>query len=482
MPLFPKHIDRQPVAAGRFYSAHAEMLETEIGNMASEVNKLIKVPLPKDIPLLALVSPHAGYVFSGKVSVSAFLQLKSIAPRKRVFLIGSSHHADFNGASIYNIGDYITPLGKLPVDIELANKLIEQNSIFEYVNAAHAHEHSIEVQLPFLQYFWKEGFEIIPIIMATQSKETCEKVADALLPYFNPDNLFVISTDLSHYPGYSDALKVDKATIDAVLTGMPDILILQIERNKDMFVPNLATSMCGWTSVLTLLYLMQKSGHTSIYPILYQNSGDAGLNGEKDRVVGYQSMAVYQEYAQPGFLLSDEDKSSLLQLARKSIRYYQDTGNRFVPDINDFSKALQTACGAFVSIYLDNELRGCIGRIIAKDNALAEVVSDVAVSAAFFDNRFKPLTHAELDSVNIEISVLTPLRKIESLEELELGRHGIYIKKGVYSGTFLPQVANKRDWTKEEFVSICARDKAGIGYNGWKEAEIYSYEAIVFKG
>ena len=140
---------------------------------------------------------------------------------------------------------------------------------------------------------------------------------------------------------------------------------------------------------------------------------------------------------------------------------------------------LKQKCGAFVSLYKQGRLRGCIGHF-GEDVPLHEIVAEVARAAAFEDPRFMPVTREELDDIDIEISVLTPMRRIQSLDEFQLHKHGIYIKKGYRSGTFLPQVADEVNWTKEEFVGHCAQDKAGIGWDGWKDAELYVYEAIVF--
>ena len=476
-----KHlIDRPPVASGRFYSAHAEKLEIEIANMITEADKLSKFEPGKDQELLALIAPHAGYVFSGIVAASAFLQLKNITPRKRVFLIGSSHHTDFNGASIYNIGHYLTPFGKVHVDLPLANEIINNSEIINFVQAAHAHEHSLEVLLPFIQYFWENNFELIPIIIATHSKDICKQIAKELQPYFTDDNLFVVSTDLSHYPEYKDALKVDKLTVKAALTGDTEILLEQIETNKKEFIPNLATSMCGWTSVLTLMYMAENISKTQFAPILYQNSGDAKVYGDTEKVVGYQSIALTKEKAGNTFYLAKDEKQQLLNIAKKSISTHQDDSSQYLPGNTTLSDNLKIPGGAFVSIYLDGELRGCIGRMHSKSTPLYQIVSEVAVSATFNDHRFKSLSNDELKKITIEISVLTPLQKIKNTEEIELGKHGIYIKKEYRTGTFLPQVANDTNWTIEEFLGNCSKNKAGLGWDGWKEAEVYTYEAIIF--
>ena len=140
---------------------------------------------------------------------------------------------------------------------------------------------------------------------------------------------------------------------------------------------------------------------------------------------------------------------------------------------------LKQKCGAFVSLHKQGRLRGCIGHF-GEDVPLYEIVAEMARAAAFEDPRFMPVTKDELDDIDIEISVLTPMRRIKSLDEFQLHKHGIYIKKGYRSGTFLPQVADEVNWSKEEFVGHCAQDKAGIGWDGWKDAELYVYEAIVF--
>jgi AmmeMemoRadiSam system protein A len=140
---------------------------------------------------------------------------------------------------------------------------------------------------------------------------------------------------------------------------------------------------------------------------------------------------------------------------------------------------LTKRAGAFVSLHKQGRLRGCIGHF-GEDTPLWEIVAEMARAAAFEDPRFPPLSRNELDDTDIEISVLTPMRRIQSLDEFQLHRHGIYIRKGYRSGTFLPQVADEVNWTKEEFVGHCSQDKAGLGWDGWRDAELYVYEAIVF--
>jgi MEMO1 family protein len=241
--------------------------------------------------------------------------------------------------------------------------------------------------------------------------------------------------------------------------------------------------MCGWTSALTLLYITNNNKNIQYSPILYQNSGETPIYGEKSRVVGYQSVIIVKKKATEtkslDIVFSKEEKDKLLLLARKSIVEYLSDGKQQIIDENQLPKVFMEKCGAFVSLYNNGNLRGCIGRM-QSDQALYKTVQEMAVASATNDNRFEPVTSDEIKNIDIEISVLSPLKKISSIDEIIPGKHGILIKKGFRSGTYLPQVALKTGWNAEELLSHCAYEKAGIGWDGWKDAEIFIYEAIVF--
>ena len=430
--------------------------------------------------LLALISPHAGYVFSGIVAASAFNILRNKKGIKRVFLIGSSHYAWYEGVSIYFKGFYSTPLGKVEIDTEIATELLELNAIFNFRLEAHAHEHSLEVQLPFLQYFLGSDFKIVPILIGGQSVEIPKKVANVLKPYLGGENLFVISSDLSHYPEYNNALKVDKYTVDAICTNKPEMFLEQLKENEHHNYENLSTSMCGWTSALTLLYMTNQLKGITFVPLLYQNSGEIPIYGDKSRVVGYQSIAVYRKNTsfEEEDTLADYDKNQLIKLARESISRKITGSDMGEPPFAGLAQRYKNPQGAFVSIYVDDELRGCIGRI-EPSLSLYHTIEQTAVSAATCDSRFSSIRPEELDKMKIEISILTPPRKVSSIDEIIPGKHGILIKKGACSGTFLPQVALRTGWNAEEMLEQCSERKAGLGKNGWKEADIYVYEAII---
>ena len=479
-------INRKPVVAGQFYPGKPDELNAELIRLfAGAVQK----KATNDV--LAIISPHAGYVFSGPVAASSFNQLDPRKDYNTIFVIGSSHRTMFDGASIYNKGHYETPLGIVKVDLETANLLINKNDVFKFKSDAHDYEHSLEVQLPFLQHVLETDFKIVPIVIATQSRNTVKKIAEALKPYFTRENLFIISTDFSHYPDYEDAVEVDKATADAIITGIPEELLSTLRKNEQKGIPNLATSLCGWTSVLTLMYITEGNSGIKYEPVEYRNSGDAKNYGDKSRVVGYYSIAVVAKNSNPvenksadqtgkdELILSVEDKQKLLEISRNTLEQYIRTGKIPVVREDELSDKIKTCCGAFVSLHVNGKLRGCIGNF-SQDIPLYKVVQEMTISSATRDYRFTPVEANDLNKIDIEISVLTPMKKIESIDEIILGKHGIYIRKGSRTGTFLPQVGTQTGWTLEDFLGHCARDKAGIGWDGWKDAELFTYEAIVF--
>lgn len=470
---------REAAVAGQFYPGSPSELKKELQNLFAK-----KVSYKPEENVLAVIAPHAGYIYSGSVAAESFEQIDRDRQFDNIFLIGSSHRLAFEGASIYTLGNYKTPLGEVPVNLELARDLCRKNSVFTTRTDAQINEHCLEVQLPFLQYWLNKPFRIIPVVLGTQNVGTCQKIAKALRPYFNQSNLFVISTDFSHYPIYSDAQIADHKTAEAILTNKPDQLVKTIQLNEKSDIDGLATSLCGWTSVMTLLYITEEMPGITYRLIDYKNSGDASV-GDKSRVVGYCAIGVYLSGNSSGqtekssYSISDADRNTLLKLARETIRSYVSSGKVPVIDAEKLSPVLKTPAGAFVSLYKNKELRGCIGRF-DPDLPLYKVVQDMAVASSTRDTRFNPVEPDELGTLKIEISVLTPLKKINSPDEIILGKHGIYMKKGYNSGTFLPQVAKSTGWTKEEFLGHCSRDKAAMGWDGWKTADLYTYEAIVF--
>nr|WP_321353695.1 AmmeMemoRadiSam system protein B [uncultured Draconibacterium sp.] len=468
--IFNKNKNREPAVAGQFYPSSASDLRNELEELFRNATTL-----KTSQPLRAVVSPHAGYIFSGEVAAAAFKQIPATKSYRNIFVLASSHRYTFGGAAVYTEGNYETPLGEITVNKKIGKELLASSSVFTEHDESHLYEHSLEVQLPFLQYRLGNDFTLVPIILGTHSAANCKKLADALRPYFTPENLFVISTDFSHFPSYENANLVDHITADAICKNKPNKLLKAIEKNKEKKIGNLATSLCGWTSVLTLLY-MTKKGDFEFKQLAYKNSGDSKLYGEKDRVVGYWAIGVYEKSV---FEISPAEKEEILQLARNSITRFLGEDIKEKKHKKSDNSILDQKAGAFISIYINNELRGCIGGF-AGEKTLRQMIKRFAVSATN-DQRFDPIEPSDLDNMTLEVSVLTPLKKIKSIDEFELGKHGIYIKSGFNSGTFLPQVAEKTGWSKEEFLGRCAKNKAGIGWDGWKTAELYTYEVVIVK-
>ena len=482
---------RPATQANRFYTGDARELSEEVDSLLALHKSDAKYQ-----NVAALIVPHAGYYFSGNVAASAYMSIDPKKQYKRIFLLGPSHHEWLDGASVNTAADYYaTPLGNVKVDHETAMKLTTTDCTdikettdctdltdFSYRAEAHDREHCLEVQLPFLQRFFtlsslftKEVPPIVPIVISTNDYDKLKRLAEVLKPYFTDENLFVISSDFSHYPSYEDAYEVDAKTGKAIESGDVEEFIATINANARSGKRNLHTSACGEFAIITLMLMLDQN--YEVKHLMYQNSGDID-NYDHSRVVGYHSFAILRKDS-TSFTLSDAEKKMLKEIALNSIRDSLDGKPIAQPPLTSYFSPLTSKCGAFVSLHKHGHLRGCIGHF-GEDYPLHEIVAEMARAAAFEDPRFMPVTRDELDDLDIEISVLTPMRRIQSLDEFELHRHGIYIKKGFRSGTFLPQVADEVNWTKEEFVGHCSQDKAGLGWDGWRDAELYVYEAIVF--
>ena len=392
-----KSIDRQPAVAGKFYPADPDKLQQELTNLFAEA-------VPKQCnQVRAILSPHAGYIYSGRVAASAFNQIDGKISYKRIFLIASSHHYSFNKAAVYCDGDFLMPYGKEKVDTDFGKMLVETYpDIFTDDSSAHSDEHSIEVELPFLQYVIETEYCIVPIVIGTSGPEICKRIASVLKPYLTPDNLFIISTDFSHYPEYSDARKVDEATKNAILENDPKVLSATLSDNAKKHIPHLETSLCGWASVLTLLYMTTQNDSLEYRAIEYLNSGDAKHSGDRDQVVGYWAIALTgKQAANEDFQLTGKDQETLLGLARKTIVERCVYDRKYKPDTTLFSDNLQMNCGAFVTLHKKGKLQGCIGRLVG-NLPLYKMVQEMAVSSALHDHRFMPVDPAELPDIDID--------------------------------------------------------------------------------
>lgn len=456
--------------AGLFYPADKYELKKKLKNLFDNSVQHF------DDDTLAIISPHAGYVYSGEIAANAYSSIHPDKKIENIFILSSSHTVSFEGASIYAHGNFETPLGEVVVNTELANDLLLNHDAFIDFPEAFDSEHSLEVQLPFIQYYLKNNFKIVPIIIGNRNSDTPKLLAKLLRKYLNSDNLFVISSDFSHFPNYKDAVSVDAETTDSICTGEPEKFINQRNKTKIKGIRGLSTDICGASAVLTLLYMTNNDKH-KYKKIAYQNSGDS-IHGEKDRVVGYWAIQVSEKKTKK-FTLTQEEKSALIGIASKSIMDKLGVACEDMPEYKISTKLSETKCGVFVTLKKNGKLRGCLG-CFTSEKPLYHTVKEIAISSAFQDYRFSPLNINELSEISIEISVLSPLQKINSIDEIVLGKHGIYIIKDGKSGTFLPSVATEHNMNLSEFLGTCAENKAGIGYDGWKDADIYIYETINF--
>lgn len=462
---------REPAVAGQFYPADPKGLTEQIDEFLAAA--------PKEKPagaILGLVVPHAGYIYSGPVAAAGFKQLED-QNIETVILIGNSHRAYFEGAAVYDKGYFKTPLGEVEIDADLAKKIIAENKKIKADVSAHQYEHSLEVEVPFLQRVLK-NFRILPILLGSGTQEDVEVLARAISKNISGQNILVIaSTDMSHYPPYEQANYADKKTYEAILTGQVEKLREMIAQLESEYIQNAQTFLCAQDAVEVLMLVMQGLGAKDIKLLKYANSGDTA--GDKSQVVGYCAIAFYGE--RRGSELNQQEQQRLLEIAKQTVESYIKTGQ--VPEFSESTPALNQKLGAFVTLRKHGELRGCIGRFTSDDNPpLYQTVSQMAVAAATQDYRFSPVVASELPDLEYEVSVLSPLRRIDDWQEIQLGKHGVEIKKGSRSGVFLPQVAIETGWDLDTFMGQLCSQKAGLPWNCWqnKETELYIFTAQVF--
>ncbi|MCI0522677.1 MAG: AmmeMemoRadiSam system protein B, partial [Bacteroidales bacterium] len=413
MNIFGQEVghDRQPVVAGSFYPSGSEKIKSDLAGY------FLSCPKPAaGVRVRAIIVPHAGYVYSGHTAAAGFAAVPPDAEIENIFLIGASHRFAFEGAAVFASGNMATPLGTVTVNKDIGNQLLKGSRWFITRDDAHRPEHSLEVQLPFIQYHFRKSVKVVPILIGTHNTSVLKSVAAGLKPWFNERNLFVISSDFSHYPSYSDACKADKLTSDAILTGDPNSFIRTINSVEASGIENLATAMCGWSAGLVLLYLTEDQNELKYRNIEYTNSGDSGY-GDRDQVVGYNAIVVEEKVsvssgyaAATAFALSPEEQKTLLNIAREAISARLKGVKPPPPQAASLTPHLREPLGAFVTLTIEENLRGCIGRFTSPD-PLYEVVAQMAVEAAFTDPRFPALTAGEYPDIHLEISVLGPMKK-----------------------------------------------------------------------
>jgi hypothetical protein len=454
---------RKPVFAGSFYPAEKAVLEKVIDTYLKDPQSKGAAITPS---LFGVMVPHAGYEYSGKVAAFAYNQIKG-RHYKTVIILGPSHRVAFKGISIYPSGVWETPLGKIPINTEMAQKLMEKCKFIKAFAPAFEQEHSLEVQLPFLQKTLKD-FKIVPLVMGDLEAGDYKILSDALSALLQQNEnklLIVASSDMSHYHPYDNALQMDRSTLKEIGNLNTDALIEGLIKGN--------YELCGSQTVIVMMMVAQKLGGEAKI-LRYANSGD--VTADKSRVVGYGSVAF--TLSEKSGLLNSNEQKTLLAIARKTLEEYVSTRNIPQPEVKE--KRLLEKRGVFVTLTKKGDLRGCIGYIMPLA-PLHKAVVDMTIAASSRDPRFYPVSKEELKDIHIEISVLTPLKLISDIKDIEVGKHGLYIVKGNYSGLLLPQVATSYKWNREEFLKQTCL-KAGLPSDTWKEKDvmIYTFSAQIF--
>jgi len=474
-------LQREAAFAGTFYPAEKTALTSRLSELFREAAKIshLKENDARNEKVQCIIVPHAGYDYSGVVAASGYMAIPKGASYKNVFIITTTHRQEFKGVSIDRAESIITPLGKLKINQDIAGSLIAKHPGIHHRPAAHEREQGIEVQLPFIQYHFSGTGLIIPIVMGSSSLEGARDLASALLPWFNPDNLFIISADFSRYPPYDEATRIDQLSAEAIRSGNPERFYNALRDASQQQVRGLSTPSGDWSSIISLLYMANYGGNLTFEPLLYRNSGDSPL-GDRQKVVGYWAIAG-KEIAPEQVLrsLGDVEKTALLEISRSTLESF--IRDESIPEIpGDLGPALKQPARAFVSLYMGERLRGRL-EYLTPAIPLSVMVQEMTVAAATLDSRFSPVEATELGYITIEISVLTAFKQISSPDEIDLQKHGVYLVKGEHSGLYLPGMAQQEGWSTEELLGHCAREKAGLGWEQWKEGELFVFEVSTFK-
>jgi AmmeMemoRadiSam system protein B/AmmeMemoRadiSam system protein A len=456
---WPQGIRKSVLAAKGWYDEDPDKLSRHIDYFLQNV-KMDSVPTGE---ILAIIAPHAGHVFSGQVAAFAY-RLVQDKDFDSVVILSPSHRYGFEGCSIYLKGGYETPLGIIKVDEPLADEISKATG-FAYIANAHQEEHAVEIHLPFIQKVLPQA-KIVPIVMGYPRKSTITSLTKGLKKALSGKKALIIaSTDLSHFLPKKDAHTTDQKTIAQIKGFEIDTLIKKCERGENI--------MCGGGPVITsLLYVKNKA---TVEILKYADSSQ--VNRDEESVVGYLAAALIANSSQEEFYLTKEEKKELLQLARSTIELFV-LENR-IPEYNTENTKLIEKKGAFVTLKKNGRLRGCIG-FIEPRFPLYQSIMQTAIYATCRDTRFPPVRKDELEELEVEISVLSPLQKISDPKLVKVGKHGLVIAKNGKKGLLLPQVPVENHWNQQTFLEqTCI--KAGLQKDAWKTgADIFVFEAVIF--
>ena len=416
---------RRPVVAGQFYPAQASRLSEMISGMVDATAEKEEV--------IGLVSPHAGYPYSGPVAAAVISRVKF---KDTFIILGPNHTGMGKTLSIMTGGSWETPLGSIDIDAELAGQILATSKYLEDDDKAHQYEHSIEVQIPFLQYF-KKDFRIVPITFSYHSpaayKEVGREIAQAVKD-LERDVVIIASSDMTHYEPQESAEQKDSKAIEAIL----DLNENELLRRVDEF----GISMCGYAPTVALITAAKELGATRAELVRYQTSGD--ITGDYAAVVGYAGIII-------------KGMSPLAKLAKVAVETY--VRGREIPQPEELTAEMKERAGVFVSIHKLGDLRGCIGTFEpGTENVAKETIAN-AVSSAARDPRFPPINPSELKDLTYNVDVLTTPEPVEGSDQLDPKEYGVIVESGFRRGLLLPDLEGVDNVDYQ--ISIC-RQKAGI--------------------
>ena len=447
---------RPSTVAGSFYPESKKMLREQV--LGQMIDASDSIP---GVDVQALLVPHAGLDFSGAVAANAY---KTIVDRDitRAIILGPAHHIAFDGVAVASYDAWRTPLGEAVLAEANAELISEEESVFVENDTAFMNENSIEVQIPFLQVLFPE-VEIVPLAVGQMTEETRSATANAIEELLDENTILLVSSDLSHYLEAEECEEIDFETIELILEG----------EQEDM----LEIDACGREPIL-IANLIANAGEWNRNLIDYANTGD--VTGDDSRVVGYPAIGYYvgdvAEVAEVAGV-SEEQQDYLLELARTTIETFILEGTIYEPEVPEDEFLLQES-GVFVTLNLDEELRGCIGHTVAQE-ALYLAVRDNALAAATEDARFDAVSEEELEDIVIEVSILTEPEEVE-LHKIQAGVDGVILNLMPATATFLPSVWDQFDNAIEFMEALSV--KTGGEDDVWldENTTFQSYTTISF--
>ena len=464
---------RPAYCAGNWYPGDPAVLAKQVDDLLAKASPPTIAGRP-----IAVIAPHAGYRFSAPVAAAGYRCLQGYT-YKRVIILAFSHRhsATYQGIDVPDkLTAYQTPLGEVPIDRDVCDRLLK-NSLFASYPRIDRGEHSLELQLPFLQRVLKD-FRLVPLLVGQMSGSDYTRAAKAILQCLDDDTLLVASSDFTHF-GPNFGYQPFKEDVPEQVTGLAAQAAAPILKcDSDGFLDHLAKTqdtICGRKPISLLLRILSMQGGAQGVRPAFDTSGN--IAGDWTNSVTYQSFVFTRR---PG-TRDEQNRDKLLSLARQTVTAYLNAQNPPSVDADNLPEALRAQGACFVTLENHGQLRVCIGNMTAIEPLYENVIHNAI--AACRDHRFvhNPVTAQELDELHIEISYLTPLKRVTNPDEIIVGPHGLVIERSRRRGVLLPQVAARYGWTRDEFLTQTCR-KAGLPLDAWKQPDtkIYSFEAEVF--